>query len=236
MIYVTSDLHGYPLDGFLRLLQSVRFCEDDYLFVLGDVIDRGEYGADLLRWMSMQPNVQLILGNHEAMMLSCKYVFDDITEESLCKLLANQATWETWQNNGAAPTLSGLRKILQEEPDVFEGIWEYVQDAPCYETVETDAGEFILVHAGLENFQEDRPLDDYAADALFWARPDMNTRYFTNGKVVIFGHTPTEYLQPESKGKIIKTPTWICIDPGVALGNKPCLLRLDDLAEFYPDD
>jgi hypothetical protein len=61
----------------------------------------------------------------------------------------------------------------------------------------------------------------------------MNTRYFTNGKVVIFGHTPAEFLQPESKGKIIKTPTWICIDTGAAEGKFPMLLRLDDLAEFY---
>ena len=55
MIYVTSDLHGYPLDGFLQLLDKAGFGERDFLFVLGDVIDRGEHGVELLRWISRQP-------------------------------------------------------------------------------------------------------------------------------------------------------------------------------------
>ena len=52
MNYVTSDLHGYPLDSFLRLLDRARFSDGDDLIVLGDVIDRGESGGvDTLRWM-----------------------------------------------------------------------------------------------------------------------------------------------------------------------------------------
>ncbi len=45
MIYVTSDLHGYPLNKFLAFLKKAGFTEDDFLFVLGDVIDRGKYGV-----------------------------------------------------------------------------------------------------------------------------------------------------------------------------------------------
>ena len=40
MIYVTSDLHGYPLKKFREMLSKVGFSDDDFLFVLGDVIDR----------------------------------------------------------------------------------------------------------------------------------------------------------------------------------------------------
>lgn len=36
-----------------------------------------------------------------------------------------------------------------------------------------------------------------------------------------------------SNGKILKTDTWIDVDVGVPYGNNPCLLRLDDLKEFY---
>ena len=35
------------------------------------------------------------------------------------------------------------------------------------------------------------------------------------------------------KGKILKTKTWIDVDVGVPYGNKPALLRLDDLEEIY---
>ena len=70
MIYVTSDLHGYPLEKFRSMLDSVGFSQKDFLYILGDVIDRGADGISLLRWIMLQPNVELLLGNHEAMMLA----------------------------------------------------------------------------------------------------------------------------------------------------------------------
>ena len=39
MIYVISDLHGYPLEKLKRLLKKAGFSGDDYLFILGDVVD-----------------------------------------------------------------------------------------------------------------------------------------------------------------------------------------------------
>ena len=45
MIYVSSDLHGYPLSGFQKLLSRAGFSDSDYLFVLGDVIDRNGDGG-----------------------------------------------------------------------------------------------------------------------------------------------------------------------------------------------
>ena len=78
MIYVTSDLHGYPLEKFIDMLKSVNFSEADTLYILGDVIDRGKDGIKLLKWCMQQDNVELILGNHEAMLLSCDFLFDEI--------------------------------------------------------------------------------------------------------------------------------------------------------------
>ena len=87
MIYVMSDLHGYSLARTQALLRKARFGDDDFLFVLGDVIDRyGDGGVATLRWMLEQPNVELMLGNHEGMLLSCAFLFEEITEESLERL------------------------------------------------------------------------------------------------------------------------------------------------------
>ena len=44
-IYVTSDLHGLPLADLKRLLNMVNFNDDDWLFILGDVIDRQNDGG-----------------------------------------------------------------------------------------------------------------------------------------------------------------------------------------------
>lgn len=85
MIYVTSDLHGYPIEKFKKLLKKVDFNDDDFLYVLGDVIDRGEDGIKIIKWLMAQPNAQLLLGNHEAMMLACDFLFDEITEDFIYK-------------------------------------------------------------------------------------------------------------------------------------------------------
>lgn len=233
MIYVTSDLHGYPLEDFLRLLDRAGFGEEDFLFVLGDVIDRGEHGTELLQWLAEQPNAQLILGNHEAMLLSCRFLFQEVSQESLADLDEQKLKLlNLWSRNGAAPTLAGLRKLLKEQPDVLEGILDYLQDAPLYDAVEVGGRRYVLVHAGLGNFQPDKPLRAYAPEELFWERPTLQSQYFDDA-IVIFGHTPTQFFGEEFRGRAIKTPSWICIDTGVATGGSPMLLRLEDLREFY---
>lgn len=234
MIYVTSDLHGYSLEKFKELLNCAGFNNSDYLFVLGDVIDRGPYGIDLLRWMTEQPNIELILGNHEAMLLACDFVFDAVTDSNLAKLDTEKfELLDLWMKNGAAPTLSGLRKLMKESPDVLEGILDYLRDAPLYDTVDIDGVEYIMVHSGLENFAPDKPLGSYSSEDLLWARPTLETTYYDDGRILVFGHTPTECIDPQFNGRAIFLNGWICIDTGAATGNKPMLLRLDDMATFY---
>ena len=90
MIYVSSDLHGCNPADFRHLLDQAGFGDADFLFILGDVIDRGNWGAELLLWLTQQPNTQLILGNHEAIMLSCSFLFEEVSEESLDKLTVKE--------------------------------------------------------------------------------------------------------------------------------------------------
>lgn len=233
MIYVSSDLHGCPLAEFEALLQRAGFSDSDYLFLLGDVIDRGEHGADLLLWLTRQTNVQLILGNHEAMALACSFLFDEVTQETLTYLTPERLSLvENWIFNGGDPTIQGLRRILQEDPQLLEGIWDYLRDAPLYEELQIGDRRFVLVHAGLGNFRPDRPLEDYAPDELLMERPSPYDRYFEDATVIL-GHTPTAYYGSQYRWRAMHTDTWVCIDTGAASGNKPMLLRLDDMAEFY---
>ena len=52
MTYLISDLHGYDPIKLARLLKSAEITPDDSIYVLGDVIDRGAYGLELLSWVS----------------------------------------------------------------------------------------------------------------------------------------------------------------------------------------
>ena len=49
MIYVISDLHGYPHNRILQLLKEAGFGKEDFLYILGDVVDRnGDGGVESL--------------------------------------------------------------------------------------------------------------------------------------------------------------------------------------------
>ena len=88
MVYVSADLHGCDPAVFQQLLRRADFGEEDFLFIPGDVIDRGDHGARLLLWLTQQPNMQLILGNHEALLLSCSFLFQVEGERPSSKIRA----------------------------------------------------------------------------------------------------------------------------------------------------
>ncbi len=233
-IYVTSDLHGLPLEDFKRLLDSVNFSQNDWLYILGDVIDRrNDGGVEILKWLLKQPNVQLILGNHEAMLLSCEFVFDEITDTNIDNLTPEK--WEllgSYTENGGDVTLKNLKSMLHSDPETLWDILDYLRDAPLYETVNVGGKDFLLVHSGLGNLSPEKRPEDYSVHELIWTRPNLSERYYEDG-ITVFGHTPTVYYGSEFRGKILHTDTWIDIDVGAAFDNSPALLRLDDLNEFY---
>ena len=234
MIYVTADLHGMHPKEFQKLLAKADFSDGDFLFILGDVIDRGEYGAEFLLWLTQQPNMELILGNHEAHLRSCAFVFEEISEESLNTLTAEKIELvQLWLQNGGGPTMKGFQNLLKQDPELVRGIWEYLQDCPLYEEVEAGGKEYVLVHAGLgESFSSEKSLEDYPAGDLLFCRPHIQTKYYPD-KTVIFGHTPTFFFGEDYNGKPIYTDTWINIDTGTHAGNSPVLLCLDTGNEFY---
>ena len=233
MVYVTSDLHGYPLDSFKKLLDSAGFCGDDFLFVLGDVIDRnGDGGVETLLWMMEQPNVELILGNHEDMLLNCRFLFEEVTDESLNNLDAGQLQhMNQWMLNGSKPTMDTLGRLHKKSPETVADIIDYLWSAPFYDSVALDNGDFFLVHGGIDNFHPDKPMNHYSVKDLLWHRPRADERFFEN-MTTIMGHTPTSYYGV-TDGRAFHTPTWIDIDTGAASGGAPMLLRLDDMQEFY---
>ena len=235
MIYVTSDLHGYPLDSFLRLLETAGFGDGDCLYVLGDVIDRhGDGGVAMLRWMMSRPNVEMILGNHEAMLLSCAFLFTEVTDANLDSLDEEQLQLlMQWTRNGSRPTMEALLELKNRNPDALNDLLDYLQDAPLYVAVSAGGKDYLLVHSGMENFSTEKKLSDYKPDELLWHRPEPGEVYFPE-VMTILGHTPTGYLFGE-KGKMFRTETWIDIDTGAAGSGAPMLLRLDDLTPFYAE-
>lgn len=230
MTYVISDLHGYRIEKLKELLEKANFSEDDRLYILGDVIDRnGDGGIGVLQWLIKQPNAELIMGNHEAMLLACDFIFENVTDafledfdEKKNRLLIN------YLFNGGGVTLRNLAKL---DINARYDIVNYLHKCPLYKEVNVNGEKYILVHAGLDNFSPDKKINDYSANELLWAEPELNDEYYDYIHTV-FGHTPTHLFGEQYNGKIVETRTWTCIDCGAASGNEPVLFRLDDKKEF----
>lgn len=236
MIFATSDIHGYPLDGFLSLLEKAGFSASDHLYVIGDVIDRnGDGGVAMLRWMMRQENVTLIRGNHESMMLECGFAFTSDMDLTNLRLLTLEQEYSLlrWNRNGCLVTLENLLKLKEEDPDELTALLEYVRSAPLYVEAAVPMKRFVLVHGGLNCFDPGKELDEYSEEELVWTRPGIEERYWDD-RLVILGHTPTQYFGAE-KGRMLVTETWVDIDTGAAGGGSPMLLRLDDMCPFYTE-
>ncbi len=236
MLWATSDLHGYDLSAFQRFLKSSGFQTGDHLYIIGDVIDRnGDGGVEMLEWILNTDWVTLIMGNHEAMMLECSFLFArPMSMEELGELDPEQeAQLMRWFQNGSAVTIDSLMNMRLNRPRMFERIQDMVREAPLYMEVETEERKLFLVHGGLDRFSPDRAPDSYSLRELVWTRPEVTDRYWED-RLVILGHTPTRYYGEH--GQMFRTDTWLDIDTGAAGGGHPMLLRLDDLKPFYVDN
>lgn len=234
MFFVTSDLHGFPLVRFQNGLRSIGFGDNDFLYILGDVIDRhGDGGAAMLRWLTRQPNMQLLMGNHEAMMLACESVLysrDPDPVKNLGGGLRRQLLH--WSDNGGEATIRGFKTLAEEDPGCVPEILAYVRSAPLFAAARVRGRDFLLTHAGLGGFDPDKGIGEYTADELLWNRPSLDDRYFDE-TLTVFGHTPTILFGQAYSGRIIRTETWYDIDVNLPGQVRAAVLRLDDLKEFY---
>ena len=59
MKYVTSDIHGC-YEELIELLQLIHFSEKDFLYIIGDAIDRGTESIKTLKKIMSMKNVELL--------------------------------------------------------------------------------------------------------------------------------------------------------------------------------
>lgn len=231
MTYVVSDLHGYSLDRFQRVLDKIGFSADDKLYVLGDCIDRGNDGIKIIRFLMTKPNIKLLRGNHEQMLLDNRFIFE--TEKVLTALDLvgeERKNYCMWMSNGGCITIESMRQYTTSQTKY---ILNYINKTLLYKEISVGGKKYILVHSGLGNFEKSKQLSEYSSEDLLWTRPTLDTKYYDDGTIVVFGHTPTVMYGENFKGKIVITKTWIDIDVGAGMGLSPVLLRLDDMSEFY---
>lgn len=230
MTYVMSDLHGM-YDKFIGILEKIHFSDSDELFIIGDIIDRGERPVDILEYVMDKPNITVLLGNHEVMARDLlNRLTTEITEENINSVDDDfLIELSIYKRNGGATTMKQLRTL---PPVKRKEIIDFIDSLYAYEAIDIGDKTFILVHAGLGNFRKGKKISEYSLYELLDIRPDYEQQYFDDDSVyIISGHTPTKLIS--GKWEIYHSRNNIVIDCGAAFGGKLACLRLEDMAEFY---
>lgn len=232
MIYVMSDIHGNQ-GRFDNLMKKLNLSPDDTLYILGDAIDRFPDGIRILRKIMDTPNIKMLLGNHEHMMLAALY--DPTVAGNEQGNGKQERRLRLWHHNGGACTHQYLKRIRKT---VRQEIFEYLDALPVNVEVTVSGRDFILAHAAIaDNYHSEG--QKYADEREFavWSRDAIHTRV-PEGKTLIFGHTPTQHFQRYIVPlEIWKGKNMIGIDCGSGFGfpGRLACLRLDDMTEFYSD-
>ena len=230
--YVMSDIHG-NYGAYNEMLQKIRFSDDDILYILGDILDRGSNPIQIILDVMKRPNVEVLAGNHCVMALEClSFLLKEITQESLADLDSEMfGKLLNWRQNGASTT---IKEFLKYDRSIQQEILAFISELDVYDEIEVAGKTYILVHAGLGNFSPEKQLWEYELNELVWERPDYGKMYFLD-KYVISGHTPTLAIESNLRpGYIYQANHHIAIDCGCSFpGGRLACLRLEDMKEFY---
>jgi serine/threonine protein phosphatase 1 len=224
-VYAIGDIHG-RLDLLSRLHQMIlddargAALDARVLVYLGDYVDRGPDSAGVVDLLSQRtlPDFTAVhlMGNHEDFML---------------RFLDDTSSGSGWFANGGVATLRSYgvefayddllsperlrdrlsRRVPSRHLDFLRGL-----------ALSRVIGGYLFVHAGIRPgiaMELQTPAD------LMWIRGDFLNSGVEHGKIVVHGHTITDY--PEVR------PNRIGIDTGAfATGRLTCLVLEGDSRRF----
>ena len=223
--YVMSDIHG-KYDEYLEMLLKIKFSNKDKLYILGDVIDRGPDPIKILRHTMYADNIELLMGNHEKMMLDSASTNKEISIDA-------NAMWE-W--NGGYTT---KKEFVKHTKEVRQEIIDYLAKLEWYKIVEIGDKKFFLSHAALcmrdgDTFEETLERE-IKSEEILWNRRDLMFWENTSEYIFVHGHTPVGKWHPFGFYEILSydNDKKINIDCGCARNERLGCLRLDDMCQFY---
>ena len=231
MIYVMSDIHGC-FEEYQEMLEKINFNKHDTLYVIGDILDRGKHPLDIIQDMMLRPNIIALLGNHDLM---AYYILNHLNMEITHKNVDNHLSEQfmklylSWIEDGGSTTLHQFKQLSSHQR---KAILNYIQDFSLYEEITVNDQQYVLTHAGIDHFQENKPLSDYDITDFLFHRSDYGHIYYQD-KWLVTGHTPTILIREDKQPLIYKKNHHIAIDCGCVFGKQLACYCLDNQKEYY---
>ena len=142
MIYCVSDLHGC-YDRYLQLLDTIGFGSGDTLYVLGDCVDRGAHGIEILLDIAARKNVTFLLGNHDYLAASLLQWIGHPLPPGVTQSAFFDAYRSWFEGNGGHPTYRGYRNLPQDRQSA---VLDFLHRAPYHTELDVSGRRFHLSH------------------------------------------------------------------------------------------
>ena len=194
---VIGDIHG--CDALLgRLLDRLAAeAPAHHLVTVGDMVDRGEDSAGVLRRLVARTDVTCLMGNHELMLLD---------------FLDRPETGARWLRHGGLQTLAsyGIGAVAQPSPGQLVELRDALAEAMGAEIIgwlrdrpaSFESGTVAVVHAGAD---PRLPLAGQAPESLAWGAPGFGRLPRGDGIWIVHGHVIVD--QPEAADGVISIDT-----------------------------
>ena len=213
---VFTDIHG-NFDTFMALYNKIPQSKRDMgIVIAGDLIDRGPKSKQMVQWCIDHPEVGVVTGNHEMIMVdvgmkNAEYFINngDFYPGDHIDYSASDSIYSgggrrvnMWGVNGGFETMNSY--ITDHGDDTatfdlksFKSHLEWMKNLPLYlefKDVKNEKGEHLLVtHSSASKVwkwddQRRKNMREHFVDHLVWGRP--NNIQPIPGVFNIFGHTP----------------------------------------------
>lgn len=201
--FVIGDVHGC-LDELNELLMHHNPKTEQLVFI-GDYIDRGPDSFGVLKRVSdlvYNHGAWALRGNHEELFLNA----DTVVDEELYLQNGGDSTYRSF------PIEYDYWTSRHEQVnDAFPDVVTFIDSLPYF--IETE--HVIFAHAGID------PFDDYWQNSpkdCLWIRDFFHHSPTVDTRNVVFGHTPTQYLNQDESDDVWHKDNKLGIDGGCVFG------------------
>lgn len=176
-----SDIHGMA-DLFEKMLERIGLSDEDRLYILGDMIDRGPDPARILDIVMESENIIALRGNHEDAFVDW---YENVAERGGYAYYYN--TWD----------------VLSADPVTRDKVPEYVhfmKHLPLYKKMKLGDTCYLMAHASTEEILRMWK----RKDNFIWDTSMVDRQRGIPGYVSLVGHVPTFIIRgyPEEEAAI----------------------------------
>jgi serine/threonine protein phosphatase 1 len=175
-----GDVHG-RIDLLTALVDALP--ENRTIICVGDLIDRGDQSAEVLRYVMEHDRITPLMGNHEQMMINF--------------LQSPDTEGRRWLRNGGLQTLasfgiagvtetSGGEALTHARDDLFEAMGDSMVSWLAGLESFAWSGNIAVVHAGAD---PNIPLEQHDPETFIWGHPEFRRKPRTDGFWIVHGHT-----------------------------------------------